>query len=342
MKTKRVDIIIPVYNVEPYLRRCLNSVLKQTFKHWRAICVDDGSTDGCPAILEEYAANDSRFMVIHQANGGLSHARNEGMAVADAEYVMFVDSDDFIHPQTLELAVGLIERDGTDMVSWYRNSFYRNIQLKLMRLFKVDTAKAGAWRSPFKYRLGRIKTIVTDDALKYASDWNHPEQKFAIKHCFVWRHLFKRSLIKDVKFIKGMKYEDIPWWSELLMKPIKTTITQLPLYYYYVNRKSISKSINELERLETLLNGLSLIQKMYQDNGDMERLQMWSHNIKWAILVRGTKALARIMVSPDADKLVLYISDMVKTGLFDNATTPVELKAKEAYYAVAAGQKFSL
>ena len=81
---------------------------------------------------------------------------------------------------------------------------------------------------------------------------------------------------------------------------------------------------------------------MYQDNGDMERLQMWSHNIKWAILVRGTKALARIMVSPDADKLVHYISDMVKTGLFDNATTPVELKAKETYYTVAAGQKFSL
>ena len=342
MKANKVDIIIPVYNVELYLRRCLDSMLAQTYTHWRAICVDDGSTDGSPAILEEYAAKDSRFKVIHQENGGLSHARNEGMAVADAEYVMFVDSDDFIHPQTLELAVGLIERDGTDMVSWYRNSFYRNIQLKLMRLFKVDTAKAGAWRLPFKYRLDRIKTVVTDDALKYASDWNHPEQKFAIKHCFVVRHLFKRSLIKDVKFIKGMKYEDIPWWSELLMKPIKTTITQLPLYYYYVNRKSISKSINELERLEALLNGLSLIQNMYQENGDMERLQMWSHNIKWAILVRGTKALAIIMVSPDADKLVHYISDMVKTGLFDNATTPVELKAKEAYYTVAAGQKFSL
>lgn len=67
MNTSRVDIIIPVYNVEPYLRRCLNSVLKQTYKHWRAICIDDGSTDGCPAILEEYAAKDSRFMVVHQA-----------------------------------------------------------------------------------------------------------------------------------------------------------------------------------------------------------------------------------------------------------------------------------
>ena len=84
MKANKVDIIIPVYNVEPYLRRCLNSMLDQIYTHWRAICVDDGSTDGCPAIREEYAANDSRFMVIHQANGGLSHARNEGMAVADA------------------------------------------------------------------------------------------------------------------------------------------------------------------------------------------------------------------------------------------------------------------
>ena len=100
MKANKVDIIIPVYNVEAYLRRCLNSMLAQTYTHWRAICVDDGSTDGSPAILDEYAAKDSRFKVIHQENGGLSHARNEGMAVADAKYVMFVDSDDFIHPQT--------------------------------------------------------------------------------------------------------------------------------------------------------------------------------------------------------------------------------------------------
>lgn len=174
MKANKVDIIIPVYNVEPYLRRCLNRMLAQTYTHWRAICVDDGSTDGSPAILDEYAAKDSRFKVIHQENGGLSHARNEGLAVADAEYVMFVDSDDFIHPQTLELAVGLIERDDTDMVSWYRDSFYRNVQLKLMRRFKVNTDKAGAWRSPFKYRLGRIKTVVTDDARLVASEryWN--------------------------------------------------------------------------------------------------------------------------------------------------------------------------
>ena len=130
MNTSRVHIIVPVYNVEPYLRRCLNSIIEQTFSQWRAICINDGATDGSSAVLEEYAAKDSRFMVVHQANGGLSHARNEGVAIADAEYIMFVDLDDFIHPQTLELAISLIERDGTDMVSWYKNVFYRNIAVR--------------------------------------------------------------------------------------------------------------------------------------------------------------------------------------------------------------------
>ena len=210
MNTSRVDIIVPVYNVEPYLRRCLNSIIEQTFSQWRAICINDGATDGSSAVLEEYAAKDSRFMVVHQANGGLSHARNEGVAIADAEYIMFVDSDDFIHPQTLELAISLIERDGTDMVSWYKNVFYRNIQLKVMHKLKMDTSNTLPWRIP-RYKLSEVESVVTDDALRHASDWRYTDIEFPIKHCYVWRHLFKRSLIKDLKFIKDWKYEDIPW-----------------------------------------------------------------------------------------------------------------------------------
>ena len=291
MNTNRVDIIIPVYNVEPYLQRCLNSVLKQTYKHWRAICIDDGSTDGCPAILDEYAAKDSRFMVVHQANGGLSHARNEGMALADAEYVMFVDSDDFIHPQTLELAVKLIKRDGTDMVSWYKDVVYINIQLRLMHKLKMNTINVRPWRMPFRYSLKLSKSVVTDDALKHASDWRHPDIKYPIKHCYVWRHLFKRSLIKDIKFIKGLKFEDLPWWSELLLKPVKATITHLPLYYYYVNHKSISKATEGVERLMSQLKGLSYAQKLYEEHGNTERLRLWSRNIKWAILTGSSRVL---------------------------------------------------
>lgn len=96
------SIIIPVYNVAPYLRECLDSVLAQTFTDWEAICVDDGSTDGSGAILDEYAARDPRFRVIHQTNAGVSAARNRALDVAKGEWVWFVDSDDSIKPHALE------------------------------------------------------------------------------------------------------------------------------------------------------------------------------------------------------------------------------------------------
>ena len=106
MKPK-ISIIIPMYNVEKYLRRCLDSVLNQTFADWQGILVDDGSPDNSGAIAEEYASRDKRFVVIHKENGGLSDARNAGFPYADGEYIMYLDSDDFIHPQTMEIAYNL-------------------------------------------------------------------------------------------------------------------------------------------------------------------------------------------------------------------------------------------
>lgn len=99
----RFSVIIPVYNVESYLRECLDSVLCQTFQDWEAICVNDGSSDNSLAILDEYAAKDSRFKVVSQANGGLSAARNTGIDNASGEYIVFLDSDDWIEYNTLEI-----------------------------------------------------------------------------------------------------------------------------------------------------------------------------------------------------------------------------------------------
>ncbi len=102
-----VSIIIPIYNAEKYLRRCLDALKWQTFDDWEAVCVNDGSRDGSAKILSEYAAQDARFRIITRPNGGVAEARNSGLAAAEGEYIMFVDPDDFIHPQTLEIAVGL-------------------------------------------------------------------------------------------------------------------------------------------------------------------------------------------------------------------------------------------
>lgn len=110
-----VSIIIPVYNVKPYLKACLDSLLAQSFVNWEAICVDDGSTDGSGAVLDRYAVEDGRFRIIHQANRGVSVARNEGLKYACGTYVMMVDSDDWIETDTVGSMVGMMEETGAEL-----------------------------------------------------------------------------------------------------------------------------------------------------------------------------------------------------------------------------------
>ena len=95
----RISVIIPVYNTEAYLKRCLDSLLGQSFPDWEAVCVDDGSTDASPAILDGYASRDRRFRVIHKQNEGASAARNTALTLVRGEYTLLMDSDDFLHPQ---------------------------------------------------------------------------------------------------------------------------------------------------------------------------------------------------------------------------------------------------
>ncbi len=116
--TPQVSIIVPVYNVEDYLERCLNSIQAQTLKKWECICIDDGSTDGSGAVLDAWAAKDARFVVIHKENGGTSTARNAGLEKARGEYIGFVDPDDWIESETYELAFDAAQRTGADIVQW--------------------------------------------------------------------------------------------------------------------------------------------------------------------------------------------------------------------------------
>lgn len=113
-----VSIIVPVYRVERYLRKCLDSLISQTYKNIEIILVDDGSPDNCPQICDEYAQSDSRIKVIHQANQGPSAARNTGISNISGDYVIFVDSDDWISQETCERAVATIKEQNVDIVFW--------------------------------------------------------------------------------------------------------------------------------------------------------------------------------------------------------------------------------
>ena len=112
-----ISVIVPVYNVEPYLNRCVDSILEQTFTDFELILVDDGSPDNCPAICDEYARKDSRIHVIHQKNGGLSDARNAGIdwvvANSDSQWISFVDSDDWVHPMYLFTLLSAVKTTNT-------------------------------------------------------------------------------------------------------------------------------------------------------------------------------------------------------------------------------------
>ena len=114
----KVSVIIPVYNVEPYLKQCMDSVVGQTLKEIEIICVDDGSTDGSLDILREYAAEDNRIQIIEQKNAGAGAARNNGMRHATGKYLSFLDSDDFFEPRMLEKAYDLAEKDQADFVAY--------------------------------------------------------------------------------------------------------------------------------------------------------------------------------------------------------------------------------
>ena len=110
-----VSIIVPIYKVEPYLRRCLNSIVNQTYTNLEIILVDDGSPDGCPQICDEYAAKDKRIVVIHKKNGGLSDARNTGLDICKGEYISFVDSDDWVDEGYIEKLLSFTQKENADI-----------------------------------------------------------------------------------------------------------------------------------------------------------------------------------------------------------------------------------
>ena len=129
----KVSVIIPVYNVEPYLKQCMDSVVGQTLKDIEIICVDDGSTDNSLDILREYAAEDSRIQIIEQKNAGAGAARNNGMRYATGKYLSFLDSDDFFEPRMLEKAYDLAEKDQADFVAYKIRSVSHRQKISLCR-----------------------------------------------------------------------------------------------------------------------------------------------------------------------------------------------------------------
>jgi glycosyltransferase involved in cell wall biosynthesis len=234
----KVSIIIPCYKVEKYLKRCLDSVLAQTFCEWEAICVDDGSPDNSGQILDEYAKLDSRFKVIHQENQGLSQARNNGKNQANGDYIYFLDSDDTIHPQLLETTYSLMQQHNADLVTFEINKHNQPIN---------------------NININTIKTKITNQPIYQKNS----KSKFKI-HFNVCTKLYKKELLNSIDFIPNIHFEDYPFTFAIFQKNPKTIITTLKLYNYAQNNDSISRQKSTPKQIKDYSIGINYIYDIYK------------------------------------------------------------------------------
>lgn len=215
---KKVSVVIPVYNVEKYLRRCVDSVLNQTYKNLEVVLIDDGSPDGSPQICDEYAASDSRVKVIHKKNGGLSSARNAALdSSLMGDYVTFIDSDDWIEKDYYEYCIKLIEETGADVAQIDFTFVTDTKQDKQNPEEKVDVYNG-------KEILQHYMTTTTTTTGSYS----------------VCRCLFALHLTDGVRFRVGKTGEDQDWKYKVLSKAGKMVNSNQVKYYYYQTGNSLS------------------------------------------------------------------------------------------------------
>lgn len=204
-----VSIIMPVFNVEKYVSASLDSVLKQTFKDFELICVNDGSTDNCWDIVKKYAARDKRIKLFeNKKNMGQSVSRNFGLDSANGNYIMFMDSDDFIHPQTLEIALHFAKQHNTDIVSWHIKHLWK----------QTDPVNNTNYKN--------FDLIPFEITFHPITMWDRGTMNSSCNK------LIRKDFIGNIRFIPNVKYEDNAFVLELLYKNPKLGILDVQLYNY--------------------------------------------------------------------------------------------------------------
>lgn len=216
------SVIIPVYNVEPYLRECLDSVLNQGFSDWEAVCVNDGSTDGSAAILEEYATKDGRFKIITQVNRGLSTARNAGIREAKSDYVLFLDSDDWLEPNALEILSKHL--NGEDLLCFSGQRYFEETN----NLNPADVLVEKRYQS----------------GMDYYNECALMQRDFAFV-CVVLRAYRRVFLLENcLRFKEGICHEDNLFTPLVCHAAKRVRVINANLYVYRVRANSITTTIN--------------------------------------------------------------------------------------------------
>lgn len=222
-----VSVIVPVYQVEAYLPRCLNSLCSQSLSNIEIILVDDASTDNCGTICEEYASKDARIKVFHQPeNRGLSAARNLGIKNATGHYLMFVDSDDWVHEDFCKAAYECAEKNQADLV------MFNYIRVEFGKATNNNPTKV------FRSFSDGIKTKEESLDMMLADGGNA-----------AWNKIYRKELFEDISYPEGFLYEDTGATYKLVYKATCFSFLDQVLYYHYIRPNSITKSKVTLKML---------------------------------------------------------------------------------------------
>ena len=284
----KFSVVVPVYNVADYLPKCMDSLLCQQCDSWELILVDDGATDGkCPALCDEYAAKYPDLVrVIHQANGGLGAARNTGLEAARGDYVLFVDSDDTVAPDTLSRLSEEIEKTHADMYTFS---------------FRYVTEEGEERPAEPRPSAGKTGPLTLSEAPELLLD---PPMS--------WARLCRRSLYldHDVRFPGRVWYEDLCTTPSLLLRAKSIVQLDDPFYGYLLREGSIMRSSNLKRNLE-ILNALDMAKAPFDAAGETERYRPW---LTLLAVTSVLDAARRVLMSdPKADYLPDFLNHVKKT-----------------------------
>lgn len=214
-----ISVIVPIYKVETYLSKCIDSIIAQTYRNLEIILVDDGSPDSCGTICDTYKEKDNRIIVIHKKNGGLSDARNAGMEVANGEYFGFVDSDDFIHPQMYEMLMQYMLKQNAEVT-----------------VCDFEVVEEGVTPEVNQYDTEQYYEVI-DEKEKFS--W-YIVGTTSVTFTVAWNKLYKRELFEGITYPKGKVHEDEFTTYRLLYRALKTVYVKTPLYFYIQRGGSIT------------------------------------------------------------------------------------------------------
>jgi glycosyltransferase involved in cell wall biosynthesis len=229
----KISIIVPVYKVEPYIRKCVDSILSQTFTNFELILVDDGSPDKSGEICDEYAHLDKRVIVIHKENGGLATARNAALDIAKGDYIGFVDSDDWIEPDMYELLYDMCKKNNCEIANCTSIIYFKNKTVKNGTHPLIVHNREQAMRAMLE---GKLYDEV------------------------VWTKLIKRSLLEEIRFPVGLVYEDTAFTYKVIHKSNRVCCIGAPKYHY-IKRDN---STMDLAIKDIRIDGVLIYEKMFE------------------------------------------------------------------------------